>query len=128
MPGFLWCSSKWACQFAHFLQYMSGLEVLACSLDTELYYVTTLLLLCPSLNHKVKRKDAATFWVYSHRQIHNHSSALCWTQGPLLNFQKNAQIPYLSSLVDFLSKLAILCYHYIFDTIILIIYLIFGTM
>ena len=44
--GFLWHSSIWA-----HLQYMSQLEALACSLDTELNYVTTMLQLRPSLNH-----------------------------------------------------------------------------
>ena len=50
MSGFLWHSSKWACRFGRFLQYMPGLEVLACSLDTDLSYVTAILQLCPSLN------------------------------------------------------------------------------
>ena len=55
MSGFLWHSSKWACQFSCFLQYMSGLEVLACSLSTNLNYVITMLQLHPSLlNHQVK--------------------------------------------------------------------------
>ena len=39
MSGFLWHSSKWAC---HFLQYTPGLEVLACSLNTNLNYVITM--------------------------------------------------------------------------------------
>ena len=43
MSEFLWHSSKWACQFGRFFQYMPGLEVLACSLVTNLDYVTTLL-------------------------------------------------------------------------------------
>ena len=38
MSGLLWYSSKLACRFECFLQYMSGLEVLACSLDTNLNY------------------------------------------------------------------------------------------
>ena len=33
--------SKWASQFGCFLQYTSGLEVLACSLNTNFNYVTT---------------------------------------------------------------------------------------
>ena len=33
MSGLLWHSSKWVCQFGRFLQYTSGCEVLACSLD-----------------------------------------------------------------------------------------------
>ena len=51
MSGFLWHSSKWTCQFGNFFQYTSGLEVLACSLDTDVNYVTTMLQLCLSLNH-----------------------------------------------------------------------------
>ena len=43
MSGFLWHSSKWACRFGRFLQYMPGLEVLACSLVTDLNYVTAML-------------------------------------------------------------------------------------
>ena len=50
MLGFLRHSSKWAHWFGRFLQYMPGLEVLACSLDTDLSYVTAILQLCPSLN------------------------------------------------------------------------------
>ena len=51
MSGFLWHSSKWAHWFGRFLQYTSGLEVLACSLDTDLNYVTNMLQLHPSMNH-----------------------------------------------------------------------------
>ena len=54
MSGFFWHSSKWARRFGCFLQYMSGLEVLACSLDTDLNYVITMLRLHPSLNHYIK--------------------------------------------------------------------------
>ena len=36
MSWFLWHSSKWACRFGRFLQYTPGLEVLACSLGTDL--------------------------------------------------------------------------------------------
>ena len=50
MSGFPWHSSKWARRFNQFLQYTSGLEVLQCSLDTDLNYVTTMLQLCSSLN------------------------------------------------------------------------------
>ena len=52
-PGcrFVWHSPKWASRFGCLLQYMSGLEVLACSLDTDLNYVITMLQLHPSLNH-----------------------------------------------------------------------------
>ena len=60
MSEFLWHSSKWACQFGCFLQDTSGLEVLACSLNTDLNYVTTMLQLRPSLNHQVKLQQL--FW------------------------------------------------------------------
>ena len=40
MSGFLWNISKWVCRFGCFLQYTSGLEVLACSLGSDLNYVT----------------------------------------------------------------------------------------
>ena len=78
-----------------FLQYMPGVEVLACSLNTNLNYVITMLQLHPSLNHYVKLwqllgEDVATFWAYSQRQICSLSSTLSWTQGLLLNFQQNA--------------------------------------
>ena len=43
MSGFLWHSSKWARRVRCFLQYSSRLEVLACSLNTDLNYVTTML-------------------------------------------------------------------------------------
>ena len=51
LSGFLQHSSKYAYWFSIFLQYTSGLEGLARSLDTDLNYVTTMLQLCPSLNH-----------------------------------------------------------------------------
>ena len=54
MPGFLWHSSKWVRRFGCLLQYMPGLEVSACSLKTNLNYVTSMLHLHLSLNHKVK--------------------------------------------------------------------------
>ena len=53
MSKFLWHSSKWACWFGCSLQYMSGIEVLACSPETNLNYVTTMLQLHPSMNHQV---------------------------------------------------------------------------
>ena len=59
MSGFLWHSSKWACQFGRFLQYMSGLEVLAYSFNTDVNYVTTMLQLHLSL--KSLSKVMATF-------------------------------------------------------------------
>ena len=69
----------------------SGLEVSACSVDNDLKYMATMVQLYPSLNHQIKFRqllgdDAATFWVYSHGQIGNSSSAVSWTQGSLLNY------------------------------------------
>ena len=54
VSGFLWHNSKWAHQFGCFHQYMLGLEVLACSFDTNFNYVITILQLHPSVNHKVR--------------------------------------------------------------------------
>ena len=67
-----------------FLQYMSSLEVLACSLDTNLNYKTTMLQLYPLLNHLVKLwqllgEDGAICQVYFYRQIFNPNSTLSWT-------------------------------------------------
>ena len=56
---FLWHSSKLACWLGHFLQYTSGLEVLARSLNTaDLNYVTAMLQLCPSFNPLCKVADS----------------------------------------------------------------------
>ena len=53
MPRFLWHSSRWARWLDHFLQYNTPrLYVLACNLDTDLNYVTAMLQLCLSLNHR----------------------------------------------------------------------------
>ena len=88
MSGFLWLSSKWAYWFGCSLQYTPGLEVLACSIDTDINYVTTVLQLRSSMKHSVKLQhygeDVITFWVYHHRYI--TPAALSWTRGPLLNF------------------------------------------
>ena len=70
MSTFLWNSSKWACCFGHFLQYTSGLEVLACSLNTDLNYGITILQLRPFPEPLSKvvatfRAKIATFWAYS---------------------------------------------------------------
>ena len=55
ISGYLWHSSKWAHWLGCFLQYTSGLEVLACSFDTDLNYVTLAMpQMCPFLNHQAK--------------------------------------------------------------------------
>ena len=66
MSGFLWHSSKWACRFGRFLLYTSGLEVLACILNNDINYMTTMLQLHLSLNHSCSNfwgRDVVTFWV-----------------------------------------------------------------
>ena len=69
-------SSKWACRFGHSLEYMSGIEVLACSLNTDLNYCART---SPFL-------EALSFRLYSQSQIlFNSSRAPFCTQGPLLN-------------------------------------------
>ena len=102
MSVFLWHSSKWAHGFGRFLQYMSGLEVLACSFDTDLNNAPTAPFFEPlslgvyvacSFDTDLNNAPAAPFfeplslWVYSQRQILcNASSALSWTRRPLLYF------------------------------------------
>ena len=91
MSGFLWHSSKCACQFDCFLQYMSGLEVLACSLNTDLNYAPAAPFPEPL------SKVAATFRGKMLQLFGNILKGryivpvvLSWTQGPRLNFQENA--------------------------------------
>ena len=88
VSSFLWCSSKWVYRFHCFLQYTWGLQVLACSFDTDFSYVITILQLHPSLKNQFQQHlggrwiSKLTFLVYSQRQMHNHSSTLSRTQGP----------------------------------------------
>ena len=84
MSGFLWHSAKWASQFGGFLQYMSGLEVLACSFNTSV--PTTPFL--ESLS-KVAATYRGEIWQpFSCILIDGYVSTagLSWTLGPLLNF------------------------------------------
>ena len=46
VSGYLWYRSKWSCRFGHVLQSASGLEVLACSIDTDFNCVITMLQSC----------------------------------------------------------------------------------
>ena len=101
MSGLLWHGSKWSRRFGRFLQYTPGLEVLACSFDTDFNYVTSMLQLCLSLNHFVKTcKEMMDFRtsfsdVFSGTYI-NPRGALSWTRDPLLNFPAkciNFEIP-----------------------------------
>ena len=115
MPGFLWHSFKWACWLSRFLQYMSGIDVLACSLDTDLdcdYYAPT----APFL-------EPLSFWVCSKRQIlHNCSSALSWTSALSSKMHK-----FLKFLAEYLAVLVFLCCHYMFDSYITCLTLSFNT-
>ena len=51
MSGFLWHTNGPTSLVISFVQYTSEIEVLACSLVTNLDYVITMLQLHPSLNH-----------------------------------------------------------------------------
>ena len=87
VSGFPRHSFKWARHFSHFLQYTSGLEVLASSFYTGFnhVYAPTEFFLEPPSKVAVKISKLA-FRVYSLRQIYNSSSILSWTWGPLSNF------------------------------------------
>ena len=98
MSCFLWHSSKWACQFGCFPQYMSGFEVLARSLDINLTYVT-MLQLHLTLNHYVKLQQLSSGRCYnflsihySHRQIRKSGTAVSWTWGLCWIFEENVWI------------------------------------
>ena len=74
----LWHSSRWVQCFSRFLQYMSGLEMLACTFDTNFDYVITMIQLCPSLNLwvvklkqvlKGRQISELSFQLYFQRQI-----------------------------------------------------------
>ena len=74
MPGLPWHSSKWACQFGHFLQYTARSEILTCSLNTDLNCIfpwTTKILNAFSMTDKILLKS---------------SSAPSWSRVPWLNF------------------------------------------
>ena len=104
---FQWHSSHWSCWFECFLQYTLQIEALACSLNTNLNYKTTMLQLRPSLNHYL-------FGCILKDILRNSSSAVSWTQGPLLNFSSRMQ-KCLRSLAEYLVALAFLCCHHMFD-------------
>ena len=100
MSGFLWHSSKWACQFGHSLQYTSGIEVLACSLDANLNYVTTMF----QLHLSWTTKFLVVFWK---ADLHNSSSVPSWTWGPMLNFPVKCMIfKILSRIVNLTPPLS----------------------
>ena len=105
MSGFRWHSSKWVCQFDRFLQYKPGLELLACSLDTDLNYVTLAMpQLCPFLR-KIRR-------LVIDRYVTKQQSLL----GPRPSAEFCGKMhKILISQADFVSTLAFLCCHYIFD-------------
>ena len=104
MPGFLWHSSKWTQQFGHFLQYTSGLEVLVCSLNTDLNYVITVLQLGPPLLQPLS-KVVVTFrgkmWqLFGFILIDRYITLAVLFPGPealCLIFQQNAKTSRISS-------------------------------
>ena len=101
MSGFLWHSSKWAHQFACFLQYMSGFEVLACSLDTDLRE------LAATFREKMRQFLGCILIdrYVTPATLSPGPEALCWISGKIRKL--------LRSLAYFLSALAFLCCHYI---------------
>ena len=111
--GFLWHSSKGACQFSHFLQYMWGLKKLACSLNTNLNYMTTML----------KLPRFATTFIGKMQQLFGCIlTDICVTIAALsLGPKPYDEFPskmckILQFLANFLSSLVLLCCHSIFDS------------
>ena len=102
VSGFPRHSFKWARQFSHFLQYTSGLEVLASSFYTGFNYVyaPTALFLEPPSKVAVKISKL-TFRVYSLRQ--RYITPVAFSPGPEAPcqiFWQNAQIFETSSWVS----------------------------
>ena len=101
-------SSKWACRFGLFLQYISGTEVIVCSLNTDLSYVTTMLQQHLSLNHQF-------FWCILKDRYYVTPEVLPNGSRSSTEFSGNMR-KYLRSLTECLVVLAFLCCHYIFDS------------
>ena len=91
MSGFLWHSSKWTCLFSRFLQHTSKIEVLACSLNTNLNYVTTMLQLHLSLSHQVFGCILKDRYYVTPAVLSPGPESLCWI------FQQNAYISKIPS-------------------------------
>ena len=122
MSGFLWRSSKWACQFGHFLPYTPGLEVLACSLNIDPNYVTTNTPTAPFL--EPLSKVAATFrgnmqQLFGCILIDRYVTQAAKFSGKMHKL--------LRSLVEYLATLVFLCCHYIFDSYVTCLTLSFNT-
>ena len=121
LPRISWLlcnSSKLVCQFSHFLQPISGIEVLACSLDINPNYASTILQLPPSLNHKVFGR------ILKDRHY--------VTQCCLLDLRTSAEFTgkmhrFLRSLAEYLAALAFLCSHCMFDSYITCLTISFNT-
>ena len=101
-------SSKWACRFGLFLQYISGIEVKVWSLNIDLSYVSTMLQQHPSLNHQV-------FWCILKDRHYVPPEVLPNGSRYSAEFSGNMG-KYLRSLTECLVVLAFLCCHYIFDS------------
>ena len=91
MSGFLCHSSKWTRLFSRFLQHTSKIEVLACSLNTNLNYVTTMLQLHLSLSHQVFGCILKDRYYVTPAVLSPGPESLCWI------FQQNAYISKIPS-------------------------------
>ena len=91
MFGFLWHSAKWTCLFSRFLQHTSKIEVLACSLNTNLNYVTTMLQLHLSLSHQVFGCILKDRYYVTLAVLSPGPESLCWI------FQQNVHISKIPS-------------------------------
>ena len=117
MSWFLWHSSKWAHRLGHFLQYMSGIVALACSLDTKPELCDYYAPIAPFLETQC--------FGYSQSQILcNSSSTLTRTQGPLLNFLTKCihfEDPWLSILCFWPCYIVIICLTLILPALLLVL-------
>ena len=117
--GFLWHSLKWACWFGHFLQYMSGIEVLACSIDTTL----TMWLLCSNCTLPWTTKffgciPKDIYYVTPQRSLRDPR--------PSAEFF-NKMLKFLRFLAEYLVALAFSYWHYMFELHITCLTLSFNT-
>ena len=117
MSRFMRHSSKWTCRFGCFLQYTSGPEVLACSLNTDLNYVTTILQrpfleplskVAATLREKMRQ-------LFECILIDRYVTQQCSLLDPRSCTEFSGKIhKCLRSLADFILALASLYCHYIF--------------
>ena len=102
----------------------AGLEVLACSLNNDLNYVTTMFQLCPSMNHEVM------LWHFFGCVLIDRycNPSTCFLVNPRPSAEFLGKIhKFLRSLADLLSVLAFFGCHYIFDSYVTCLTLSFNT-